>query len=196
MPLPLRAQEAKGQPDCRGKHWMKGGAVLAAMLGADEEKQAAAITGLAAAAKRVVAAQPSLVRVPAPTKVFGDVHGQLRDLLLLFAYYGSPTHKGGDVQTTAYVFNGDWVDRGPHQLEVVVLLFALKAMYPSKVFLLRGNHEFRDMNESMGDEGFLQHVKTRLPTAGASSAAATTRQLNISIKIDIPKHTHKIHGWL
>ena len=127
------AQEVKGQLDEKGEAWMGGGAALAGMLGATEEQQAESIASLAAAVKRVVAAQPSLVHVQAPAKVFGDVHGQLRDLLLLFAYYGAPTHKGGDVQTTSYVFNGDWVDRGPHQLETVVLLFALKAMYPSKV---------------------------------------------------------------
>jgi len=161
------AQEVKGQPDQEGAAWMGGGAALAAMLGASEEQQAESIVSLAAAVKRVVAAQPTLVHVHPPAKVFGDVHGQLRDLLLLFAYYGAPTHKGGDVQTTSYVFNGDWVDRGPHQLEVVVLLFALKAMFPSKVFLVRGNHEFRDMNESMGEDGFQAHVAARLPAAGA-----------------------------
>ena len=161
------AQEVKGQPDQEGAAWMGGGAALAAMLGASEEQQAESIVSLAAAVKRVVAAQPTLVHVHPPAKVFGDVHGQLRDLLLLFAYYGAPTHKGGDVQTTSYVFNGDWVDRGPHQLEVVVLLFALKAMFPSKVFLVRGNHEFRDMNESMGEDGFQAHVGARLPAAGA-----------------------------
>ena len=161
------AQEVKGQPDQEGAAWMGGGAALAAMLGASEEQQAESIVSLAAAVKRVVAAQPTLVHVHPPAKVFGDVHGQLRDLLLLFAYYGAPTHKGGDVQTTSYVFNGDWVDRGPHQLEVVVLLFALKAMFPSQVFLVRGNHEFRDMNESMGEDGFQAHVGARLPAAGA-----------------------------
>jgi len=36
--------------------------------------------------------------VAAPLKVFGDTHGQLRDLLLLFTVYGAPTHTGGDVQ--------------------------------------------------------------------------------------------------
>jgi hypothetical protein len=58
--------------------------------------------------------------------VFGDIHGQFRDLLSLFAEFGFPSHRGGDVETVSYVFNGDFVDRGEHQLEVVALLFALK----------------------------------------------------------------------
>lgn len=169
---------------------------LIALLGETKEKaQAQAIASLAAKVKRVFAAQPGLVHAPAPCKVFGDVHGQLRDLMLLFGWYGMPTHKGGDVQAISYVFNGDWVDRGPHQLECVLVLFALKAratarsrprpnprpaaalpcsrerpasmlqaMYPSRIFLVRGNHEFRDMNEAMGPDGFLHHCKERLPT--------------------------------
>ena len=44
--------------------------------------------------------------------------GQLRDLLLLFAHHGFPSHRGGDVESVSYVFNGDFVDRGAHQLEV------------------------------------------------------------------------------
>jgi len=48
-----------------------------------------------------------------------------------------------------YIFNGDFVDRGAHQLECVVLLFSLKLMYPDQIFLLRGNHEFRAQNMSM-----------------------------------------------
>ena len=155
------------ESDREGDGWLSNGVALAAMLGADESAQAASLTALAGACRRVVAAQPMLVRVAAPVKLFGDVHGQLRDLLLLFAYYGAPTHKGGDVQTTSYVFNGDWVDRGPHQLEVVALLFALKAMYPQRIYLLRGNHEFRDMNEAMAEHGFRHACTTRLPQAGA-----------------------------
>jgi len=112
---------------------------------------------LSRAARVRFVAQPSLVRVNSPCKIFGDLHGQLRDLLLLFSRFCFPTQYGGDIETTAYVFNGDFVDRGAHQLEVVVLLFALKVLYPSRVFLTRGNHEFREMNERMGSLGF-KHV--------------------------------------
>jgi hypothetical protein len=66
--------------------------------------------------------------VSAPCKVFGDIHGQLRDLLLLFREFGFPSHRRGDVEYIHYIFNGDFVDRGAHQLECVTILFALKVM--------------------------------------------------------------------
>ena len=43
-----------------------------------------------------------LAELEAPLKICGDVHGQFRDLLLLFAHHGFPSHRGGDVETTAY----------------------------------------------------------------------------------------------
>ncbi len=52
------------------------------------------------------------------------------------------------------MFDGDFVDRGPQQVEVVLLLLSLKVAYPDRVVLLRGNHEFREMNENMGEQGF------------------------------------------
>ncbi len=39
------------------------------------------------------------------------------------------------------VFLGDYVDRGPQQLEVLASVLRLKIMYPSKIVVLRGNHE-------------------------------------------------------
>jgi len=112
--------------------------------------------------------EPPLVRVAVPAKVFGDIHGQLRDLLMLFQQFGFPSHCGGDIQTTSYVFNGDFVDRGEHQLEVLCLLFALKAIYPAHVFLLRGNHEFRDMSEMACGNAFKRHIKWRMPSQWSS----------------------------
>ena len=47
---------------------------------------------------------------------------------------------------------------------LVLALIAVIALI-AEIFLVRWNHEFRDMNEGMGDEGFLAHMKLRLPKA-------------------------------
>jgi diadenosine tetraphosphatase ApaH/serine/threonine PP2A family protein phosphatase len=142
---------------------LHGASLLDRLLGSSSRSERAHLSQLAtlhrlcSAAKDVLAAQPTLVNVRAPVKIFGDIHGQLRDLLLLWAEFGSPSHRSGDLDMCSYVFNGDWVDRGRHQLEVVTLLFALKVRYPDRIWLVRGNHECADLNSTMtanGQNGF------------------------------------------
>lgn len=152
--------EMRTQPDVDHREWMADGAALTRLLGTDQPAEIVRRIGrLCEDVMRVARAQPMVVHVPAPCKCFGDVHGQLRDLMMLFCRYGYPSHKGGDIETTTYVFNGDWIDRGAHQLEVVVLLFALKTLYPARIFLVRGNHEFRSQSMAMGIHGFAHHVQ-------------------------------------
>ncbi|KAF4031217.1 Calcineurin-like phosphoesterase [Phytophthora infestans] len=76
--------------------------------------------------------------------VVGDLHGQLEDLLTIMEKNGAPSSK------TWYLFNGDFVDRGAHGVEIMLLLLAFKLMYPAFVFLNRGNHEERMINEIFG----------------------------------------------
>lgn len=76
--------------------------------------------------------------------VVGDVHGSLLDLLTIFFKNGLP-----DV-TNPYVFNGDFVDRGPFQVLVIALLFACLLVWPNSIFLNRGNHEDFVMNNNNG----------------------------------------------
>lgn len=73
--------------------------------------------------------------------VVGDTHGQLTDLLTIFKRVGTPSEK------RIFVFNGDFVDRGPHDVSLLLILLAWKCLYPTSVYLNRGNHEQRRMNE-------------------------------------------------
>jgi len=144
----------EGDEDMADSRWMNGGSCLLKMFGCFELQECVdLIRWLAEDCCRVLKAEPVCAHVSSPVKVFGDIHGQFRDLLLLLREYGYPS-LNGDIETVKYLFNGDWVDRGNKQIETVVLLFALKIVFPSRVFLVRGNHEFRQQNLAMEDVGF------------------------------------------
>ena len=78
-----------------------------------------------------------------PVTIVGDLHGQFYDLLEMFRI-------GGDPPGTNYIFIGDFVDRGYHSLETITLLFCLKVKYPDRIYLLRGNHECRNITMMYG----------------------------------------------
>lgn len=78
--------------------------------------------------------------------VVGDVHGQLHDVMFLLKDAGFPS------DDRFFVFNGDYVDRGAWGLETFLLLLAWKVFMPSRVFLLRGNHESKYCTSVYGFE--------------------------------------------
>jgi len=91
----------------------------------------------------IIKEQKMLVDLEAPLHVCGDIHGQYYDLLRIFEHCGYP----GEYN---YLFLGDYVDRGKQSLETVSLLLAYKIKYPTKVTLLRGNHESSVTNRIYG----------------------------------------------
>ncbi|MBA0708389.1 hypothetical protein Golax_023518, partial [Gossypium laxum] len=107
------------------------------------------IADLCESAERIFAAEPTVLQLKAPIKIFGDLHGQFGDLMRLFDEYGSPS-TAGDIAYIDYLFLGDYVDRGQHSLETISLLLALKIEYPNSVHLIRGNHEAADINALFG----------------------------------------------
>jgi len=239
--------EVGRQFDCSDKRWRPtlpeappGTSMLAWLLGGGNLLQK--IRSLCQAAEEVLRTQPVVSEVSVPAKVFGDIHGQLRDMLLLFHFYGRP---GGDAVVgrmqsgtrarmparsesnisnhtspsfapdlrsvrrmpsgvsgdssgssaaaasaepgqppVSYVFNGDWVDRGRHQLEVIVLLFALKVLCPNSVWLNRGNHEDAGQNLKTSRKGSLGFDKACEAQFGAMEGLAVFSDV------------HRVFDWL
>ncbi|KAJ9114247.1 hypothetical protein QFC22_005699 [Naganishia vaughanmartiniae] len=115
--------------------------------------------------------------------IVGDTHGQFFDLCNLLSMLTPPS------ETHAILFNGDFVDRGSWSVEVALTLFAYKWLYPSRIFLNRGNHETSDMNKVYGFEGeckakhgeltykLFADVFTALPMATLLSASQSPSDL-------------------
>ena len=89
-------------------------------------------------------ARQKLVRLPFPDQnltICGDIHGQYSDLAEIFRRNGLP-----DSKSNPYLFNGDFVDRGPDSKGCILTLLLWGLADPGSVHLNRGNHERIDMN--------------------------------------------------
>ncbi|WFO76117.1 serine/threonine protein phosphatase [Desulfurococcaceae archaeon MEX13E-LK6-19] len=69
--------------------------------------------------------------------VVGDLHGDFNSLLKIL----DREKVFEKINDMLLVFLGDYIDRGYMQLETILGVYLLKAMYPGNVVLLRGNHE-------------------------------------------------------
>eukprot|EP00668_Euglena_longa_P000371 GGOE01000474.1.p1 GENE.GGOE01000474.1~~GGOE01000474.1.p1 ORF type:complete len:829 (-),score=247.28 GGOE01000474.1:174-2351(-) len=119
--------------------------------------------------------------------VVGDLHGQLADLYTIFLDHGLPNPKG-----TQYLFNGDFVDRGPHGVEVITILLAYKLLYPGSVHLNRGNHESEMINV---DFGFFEEVYGKYPES-LMFFIFTQLWTNLPIASVIDDSIFVVHGGL
>ena len=85
----------------------------------------------------------NVILLESPIVIVGDIHGQLDDLLYMFQI-------AGDNPGQKYLFMGDYVDRGYHSLNTFLLLLIRKILYKDKYYLLRGNHESRQVSQMYG----------------------------------------------
>jgi diadenosine tetraphosphatase ApaH/serine/threonine PP2A family protein phosphatase len=96
--------------------------------------------------------EPAVLRLTGEYCIVGDIHGNIDALIRIFEKKGYPPDCG-------YVFLGDYVDRGRHSCEVILLLYCLKFLFPLQIRMIRGNHEFAFMAEQYG---FKKECESRL----------------------------------
>ncbi|KOB70387.1 Serine/threonine-protein phosphatase [Operophtera brumata] len=140
---------------------------------AEEAALGALILRLAEPVRVLCAAEPRLLRLPSPVIAVdrslkrdlppGDLHGNLPALL---AIEEALWPSGTALSPSRILFLGDYVDRGAYGTELMAYLLAAKLQKPNAVFMVRGNHEVRDIqkmftfyNECIGKFGETEGVK-------------------------------------
>lgn len=131
--------------------------------------------------------EETLITLP-PKKyiIVGDIHGQIYDLLHIFRTYGRPPHLN-------YIFLGDYVDRGPHSLEVLTFLLCFKALYPQNIYLIRGNHETEEVSKIFG---FRLECEARISPCTWSACVNIFNTLPLAIVIEEPVSVFCVHGGI
>lgn len=98
--------------------------------------------------------------------IVGDLHGCALSLRHVMGIVGAPS------ESSAIVFNGDFVDRGANGVEVLASLALLKACHPRDVVLLRGNHEDELLATAYG---FKDELTSKYPGQAAELWDAAVR---------------------
>lgn len=109
------------------------------------------ITSLCNEATNIFQKEPNLLVVNNDVTVVGDLHGQILDLFRILNLMGEPPDRN-------YLFLGDFVDRGDFSTETITLVLILKVLFPSNIFIIRGNHEFSEMFTRCGFSNELSSI--------------------------------------
>lgn len=141
---------------------------------------------------KILASRPIVVHLETPADgeviVVGDIHGQLKDLLHILSTKGLPGPK------TVYIFNGDFVDRGPYGMEVLLCVYVLLCSFPGSVQLNRGNHEDFKTNS---EYGFHEEILSKYDDSAQEIIDAVTRSFkSMPLITVIDKRVAVLHGGI
>jgi hypothetical protein len=125
-------------------------------------------------ARELLTAESNVLVLDAPVVTVGDIHGQFYDLCDILrqldgistgdVFTGTGSNLNPDTGATEcdllfdfllngshqLLFLGNYVNRGSFSCEVMLGLLALKIAFPTRVHLLRGNHECSSLTHHFG----------------------------------------------
>lgn len=93
--------------------------------------------------KPIMHSKPNILKISSPVIIVGDIHGQYYDFLEMLLTTGLPPHVN-------MLFLGDIVDRGYYSIQTICLVFAFMVKYPTRVHIIRGNHESESISRVYG----------------------------------------------
>lgn len=159
------------------------------------------IMSVSAMCKEICAKEALFVRLQSPICVFGDIHGNFADMMFFLEKVVAFDDQMLKYTTTNLLFLGDYVDRGTFSLECVVYLFALKCISPTKVTLLRGNHESPEVNGDVDVYGYSSFKYQCIDRFGRDKGMEVWIAVNevfqyLPVIADIDKKIFCVHGGL
>ena len=135
-----------------------------------------ALSRLTESASSILKEEPSFLHLRSPIFCCGDLHGSFSDLLIIARNMVPFSHP--KYMTTPVLLLGDFVDRGPCSVEVVVYLAAWKVLCPRGLFLLRGNHEDPDVNGDTAQYGTASYLSMCMTLFGRERGHEAWRMTN------------------
>ncbi|KAL7714489.1 Serine/threonine-protein phosphatase [Entamoeba marina] len=127
-------------------------------------------------AKTILLNDSNVVYIQPPCYMIGDIHGNYRDTISLIQLLG--LLPGTSICPSKFLFLGDYVDRGSHQLELIAFILSLKIVSPKRIFLLRGNHEVKSVNGNIADFGKLSFLGHCCTTFGKENGKIIWEEFN------------------
>ena len=116
----------------------------------------------------ILESEERCVKISSPVIIIGDIHGNIEDLFSIENSF----LKSFPLVSNDYLFLGDYVDRGKWSIECAIYILCLKALAPNNVFLLRGNHETRLLQQIYG---FHDECKKKYDSLGADICETINR---------------------
>jgi diadenosine tetraphosphatase ApaH/serine/threonine PP2A family protein phosphatase len=129
--------------------------------------------------------ETNVLQLHSPITICGDIHGQLDDLLELF-------NTAGGIKDQTFLFMGDYVDRGWFSMNTFLYLATLKIENPTQFYLLRGNHETRQVTQMYG---FLQETLLNYGHSGIWTLANEVFDL-LPMAAVVDKYIFAVHGGI